>query len=152
MISLSKWSRGSCGQGYVGTFIPCNSTVAPSVFPQSPPTHGLLPAPSRVTSTNSGTHGIGHTGTWFGWKLSLQGKIILAQRRILPLCVSQKRGSLYNPSHAHSPVETFCFSSAADMGLETELLIWTLVQTGFITLYQECGCIHSTKPGLTFTF
>lgn len=58
----------------------CSSTN--SVFPQSPPIHGLIPAPSHATSTSSGTHRIDHT--WFGWKLSLQRKIILAQRRTLP--------------------------------------------------------------------
>lgn len=108
MITLSKWPTGSRGQGYVGAFILCESAAAPKVYSQSPPVHGLLPAPPRATSTSSGTHGMGHTG-WFAWKPSLQGKIILAQRGTLPLCVSQRRGSLYNPSRAHYPVDTFLF-------------------------------------------
>lgn len=88
---------------------------------------------------SSGCCTMGHAGTRFGWKLSLQQKIILAQKRTLPFRVSK-----YNHSHAHSPGDTFLFCVYSKHSFKyPELLIWTLFQAGFIALHQVLAWTHS---------
>lgn len=144
-MNLNKWPVGPHSRGYVGAFILCQSTVEPTAYFHTRPSamasflrRPVPPGPELRQPYD------GSRRDPICLRTKPTKKDCFSLEKDPAFCVPWKSGSLYNRSHAHSAGEAFLFLIYSQHRFKyPEPLIWTLFQTGFITLYQVLAWTHS---------